>query len=221
MRFFTIAFVVLLACLRTLAQSPAAQPTEPGIAGHPECRAYFAVVWLDGVPAGQTQQATHYGLTEQQSEWWKHEGYKKLQSLCYVPQVHESGDGLNVECPACAPDWPSRLRWIVFEHSDTNDKRSHVSGQIFTGATGSRPSGAIGVSDPKTRVDYEVPVVSTGAAVYAANHPRRPPSGTDAQLFYHSEEKEKSRKDPAAQVARNDRIALQAAAEFILKNVKR
>jgi hypothetical protein len=221
MRFFTIAFVVLLACFPALAQRSAVQQPEPGITGHPDCRAYFAVMWLDGVPAGQTQQATHYGLTEQQSEWWKHEGYNKLQGLCYVPQVQESGDGLNVECPACAPDWLSRLRWIVFEHTDTNDKRSHVSGQILTRATGSRSSGVISANDPKTRVDYEAAVVSTGAAVYAANHPLRPPSGTDAQLFYHSEEKEKSRKDPAAQVARNDRIALQGAAEFILKNVKR
>jgi hypothetical protein len=185
-------------------------------------------MWLDGVHSGQTQQATHYGLSEQLSDWWKREGYKKAQGLCYLPQVRESGGKVNVQCRGCAADWAGRFRWVVFEHTDAKDKRAHVNGQILTGPTAgtgaansSRPTTAMSVSDPKSRVDYEVAVVATGAAVYAANNPIRPPSGQDSQLFYYSEEKDKSSKDPGAQIASNDRIALQAATTFILKNVKR
>ena len=70
-------------------------------------------------------------------------------------------------------------------------------------------------------MDYEVTVVGTDAAVYAAHDPIRPPTGQDPQLFYYSEEKDKSSKNAGAQIASNDRGVLQAAVEFILKKVKR
>ena len=226
MKCIQLAIVVLFSGLALLAQVPG-QPV-PGMAGHRECRAYFGVVWLDGVPAGQTQQATHFGLSEQQFEWWKSEGYTKAQGLCYLPPALESTGKLDLQCPGCTADWVTRFRWVVFEHVDAKDQRSHVSGQILTGPMGgagtansSRPTGSMSVSDPKSRVDYEVAVVSTGAAVYAPSNPIRPPTGQDPQLFYYSEQKDKSNRNPGAQIVSNDRIALQAAAKFILKNVKR
>jgi hypothetical protein len=228
MKCILVAIVILLSSVALVAQAPAAEESRPGIAGYHNCRAYFGVMWLDGVLPGGTQQATHFGFSAQQSEWWRAEGYKKHQGLCYVPQVQEREGRVDVQCAGCAADWVGRFRWVVFEHVDAKNKRAHESGAIVTGpaisgglANSNRPVTAVSASDPNSRVEYEVEVVATGAAVYAANNPIRPPSGQDAQLFYHSEEKDKSRKDPEAQVARNDRVALQAAAEFILKNVKR
>jgi hypothetical protein len=227
MKYFPVAVFMLLSCALAQAQGAPAQEFRPGIAGHPDCKAYFGVMWLDGVPAGQTQQATHYGLSERQSAWWQSEGNKKARGLCYLP-LRESEGKTDVQCPGCVADWSSRFRWVVFEHIDDKDKRSHVSGPVVTGPTGaagaansSRPTTAVSVSDPKSRVDYEVAIVATGAAVYASGNPIRPPSGQDSQLFYHSEEKDKSSKDPAAQVTRNDQLSLQAAAQFIVKNAKR
>lgn len=228
MKFFLVAIVALFSSVAAVAQAPAADESRPGIAGHHDCRAYFGVMWLDGVPEGQTQQATHFGLSAQQFEWWKSEGYTKARGLCYLPLAAESTEKLHLQCPGCSSDWVSRFRWVVFEHVDAKDKRANVSGQILTGQMGgagnannSRPNTSMSVSDPKSRVDYEVAVVSTGAAVYAANNSIRPPTGQDPQLFYYAEEKDKSSKNAEAQVASNDRNAFQAAAKFILKNVKR
>lgn len=228
MKYVVVVIIILLSSFALLAQAPPAEQPRPGIAGHHNCRAYFGVMWLDGVPSGETQQATHYGLSEQQFEWWTREGYYKSQGACYLSQVREASGKIELQCQGCEVDWVTQFRWVVFEHVDAKDKRANVSHQIVTGpmagpgnANSSRPNTSMSVSDPKSRVDYEVEVVATGAAVYAANNPIRPPSGQDAQLFYHSEEKDKSRKDTEAQVARNDRLALQAAVGFILKNVKR
>ena len=227
MKYVLVAIVLLLSSFALVAQTPPAQEPRPGIAGHHNCRVYFGVMWLDGVPPGETQQATHYGLSEQQFQWWTSEGYDKFHGACYLPQVREARGKIELQCPGCAADWVTQFRWVVFEHVDAKDKRANVSHQMLTGPMGgpgnansSRPNTSMSVSDPRTRVDYEVEVVATGAAVYAASNPIRPPSGQDAQLFYHSEEKDKSHKDPEAQVARNDRVALQAAMEFIVKNVK-
>ena len=197
------------------------------MAGHPGCRAYFGVLWLDGVSPGQTQQATHFGLSGQQFDWWKSEGYKKSQGLCYVAQLQETSGKLQSECAGCTSDWTKRFRWIVFERIDTKDKRSSTSEHMLMNAdpTAGRPNNhsvsSYSASDPNSRVEREVTVVSTGAAVYKTTDPIRAPSDRDAQLFYYSAEKDKSSKDASAQVVRNDRAALQAAAEFILKNVKR
>jgi hypothetical protein len=226
MKFVLAAIVILLSSVASVAQAPAAEEPQPGIAGHHDCRAYFGVLWLDGVPSGQTQQTTHFGLSVQQFEWWKSEGYIKARGLCYLPLAAESAEKLDLKCPGCSSDWVSRFRWVAFEHVDAKDKRSNVSGQIVTASNaglgaGGRPTASLSASDPKSRVDYEVAVVSTGAAVYAPNNPIRPPTGQDPQLFYYAEEKDKSNKNAGAQVASNDRIALQAAAKFILKNVKR
>ena len=226
MKFVLVVIVILFSNVASVAQAPAAEEPQPGIAGHHDCRAYFGVMWLDGVPEGQTQQATHFGLSAQQFDWWKSEGYIKSRGLCYLP-LAASTEKLDLKCPGCSSDWVSRFRWVVFEHVDAKDKRSQVSGHILTGQMGGagtssgRPNTSMSVSDPKSRVDYEVAVVSTGAAVYAPNNPIRSPTGQDQQLFYYSEEKDKSSKNAGGQVASNDRTALQAAAKFILKNVKR
>lgn len=228
MKCIHLAIVVLFSSMTSVAQTPAAEQPLPGMAGHRDCGAYFGVMWLDGVPAGQTQQATHFGLSEQQFEWWKSEGYTKARGLCYLPLAAEPAEKIDLRCQGCSSDWVTRFRWVVFEHVDAKDQRSHVSGQILTGPTGgagaansSRPTTSVSVSDPKSRMDYEVAVVATGAAVYAPNNPIRPPTGQDTQLFYYSEQKDKSSRNTGAQVVNNDRIALQAAAKFILKNVKR
>lgn len=227
MKFLLAAIVIFLSRAALVAQTPAAEEYRPGIAGHHTCRAYFGVMWLDGVPAGQIKQATHYGLNEQQLEWWKNEGYNKSQGLCYVPHLREASGKIELECQGCAADWAARFRWVVFEHLDSKDKRSHAEGRVLSGPVGGggtstgRPTASMSVSNPKSRVDYEVAVVRTDAAVYAANDPIRPPTGQDTQLFYYSAEKDKSSKNAGAQVASNDRIALQAAAKFILKNGKR
>ena len=225
---FRLAVIVLFSCVPVLAQGLPPQESMPGMAGHADCKAYFGVMWLDGVPEGQTQQASHYGLNQQQSEWWKSEGYRKARGLCYLPQVRELEGRVDVQCPGCAADWAGHFRWVVFEHVDAKSKRANIGGRIVTGPIASagpagngRPAAAITASDPSNRVEREVAIVATGAAVYSANNMVQPPSAEDTQLFYHSEEQDKSSKDPGAQVARNDRIALQAAAEFIVKNVKR
>lgn len=225
MKYVLVAIVLLLSTFALVAQTPPAQEPRPGIAGHHSCRVYFGVMWLDGVPSGEIQQATHYGLSQQQFEWWTSEGYDKFHGACYLPQVRETTGKVELQCQGCAADWVTQFRWVVFEHVDAKDKRASVSHQVLTGQMGnansSHPNTSMSVGDPRTRVDYEVEVVATGAAVYAASNPIRPPSGQDAQLFYHSEEKDKSHKDPEAQGARNDRVALQAAVGFIVKNVKR
>jgi hypothetical protein len=226
MKFVLIAIVTLSSSVAAVAQPPAAEESRPGIAGYHDCRAYFGVMWLDGVASGQTQQTTHFGLSAQQFDWWKSEGYIKARGLCYLPLAADAGEKLDLKCAGCSSDWVSRFRWVVFEHVDAKDKRSNVSGQVVTASNaglgaGGRPTASLSVSDPKSRVDYEVAVVSTGAAVYALSSPIRPPTGQDQQLFYYSEEKDKSNKNTEAQVASNDRTALQAAAKFILKNVKR
>ncbi|MBZ5490552.1 MAG: hypothetical protein LAO76_06440 [Acidobacteriia bacterium] len=136
MKCVLVAIVLLLSSVALVAQAPAAEESRPGIAGHHNCRAYFGVMWLDGVPAGQSEQATHYGLSEQQFEWWTSEGYYKDQGVCYLPQVREVSGKIEIQCPGCAADWVSRFRWVVFEHMDAKDKRSNVSGQILTGQMG-------------------------------------------------------------------------------------
>jgi hypothetical protein len=200
----------------------------PGIAGHRDCRSYFGVMWLDGVPEGQTMQATHYGLRKQQLDWWIQEGNKKNRNVCYVAQIEAKDGVFRLECPSCAADWQKRFRWIVFEHRDEKDKRSNVSSTMVYGAPtnnsgrsdGARPMSSMSVSDPRSRVDYEVKIVATGAAVYSGGSPVRPPSGEDKQLFYYSAEKDKSKKDAGAQVERNDRAALDAASQFIAKDTR-
>ena len=225
MKCIQLAIIVLFSGVAAMAQS--SDPPLPGMAGHRDCKAYFGVMWLDGVQAGQSQQATHFGLSEQQLEWWKSAGYTKARGLCYLSPALDSTGKLDLQCPGCTADWSSRFRWVVFEHVDAKDQRSLESGQIVNGqlgATGrvysSRPTTAVSASDPNTRVDYKVAVVSTNVAVYGPYNPVRPPTGQDPQLFYDSEQKDKSSKNSGAQVAANDRMALQAAAKFILKNVK-
>jgi len=205
------------------SQAQSRDEVRAGIAGHQDCRSYFGVMWLDGVPEGQTMQATHYGLSQQQLDWWIQEGNKKNRNLCYLTQIEVKEGVFRLECPGCAADWQKRFCWIVFEHRDEKDKRANVSSKMISVSptgNGGRPMASMSVSDPSSRVDYEVKIVATGAAVYSGGSPIRPPSGEDKQLFYYSAEKDKSKKDASGQVERNDRAALDAASQFIAKDAR-
>jgi hypothetical protein len=227
MRTLLIAFFFFLAGTLLQAQTAPADAV-PGMAGHPDCHVYFAVMWLDGVPEGQTQQATHYGLNQPQLDWWKQEGQKRNKSLCYISQLQVKDAEFKVDCPGCAADWQKHFRWIVLEHRSDKDKRTAMSQRSLAGRDmgGSGPpgratAGVISGGDPATKIDYEIEVVSTDAAVYEGGSPLRPPAGQDRQLFYYSAQKDKSHKDASGQVVRNDHQALQAATDFIAKNARR
>ncbi len=200
----------------------------PGIAGHPGCKSYFSVMWLDGVPGGKTEQATHYGLSKEQLDWWTQEGQKRSKTLCYLPQPELKEGAFKAGCAGCSADWQNHFRWLVLEHRTEKDKRTSISERTISGRemsagpVGRATATAIVVSagDPSTKMDYEIQVVSTDIAVYEGGNPVRPPSGQDHQLFYYSARKDQSRKGSSEQILRNDRQALQAAVQFIANNAK-
>ncbi len=217
---YLLSFAFLVSGL-SLAQATNEAP-QPGIAGHPDCRGYFGVMWLDGVPQGQTVQATHDGLSPDQLAWWKQEGYRKASALCYVDGIREEQGQLKLSCGGCAQGWQSSFRWILFEHVEENQKRSHPSEQTITAARGAQVGGlSASVRDPNSTLDREVAVVATGAAVYAGGSPLRPPEGNDPQLFYRSVEKDKKATNMAREMMRNDREAFQAAAAFLARKIKK
>jgi hypothetical protein len=222
MRILLIAFMMAIPGLGLSAQAASTGPVA-GMAGHPDCRTFFAVMWLDGVPEGKTQQATHYGLNQHQLDWWMQEGRSRNKNLCYVSGLQELQGKLQVDCSGCGGDWTKRFRWLVFEHTQEKQKRvSESMGTVMMeGQSSARPSAPLSGGVPSTRVDYEVPVIATGVAIFPAADPLRPPGEQDRQLFYYSAEKDKAGKDIDRQVARNDRAAFQAAAGFVAKETRR
>lgn len=226
MKTLLLTVSLLLSGTFLCAQAPPPDAT-PGMAGHADCKAYFGVMWLDGVPRGQSQQATHFGFSQPQLDWWTQEGQKKTKSLCYVPQLALKEGAFTADCPGCFPEWQKHFHWIVLERRDDKDKRTAMSQTTIggrdmggSGPPGRAVSGVMSAGDPSTKMDYEIQVVSTDAAVYAPGTPLRPPSGQDRQLFYYSSQKDKSRKDSSGQITHNDHQALQAAVQFIARQAR-
>jgi len=220
-----LPFFLLFTSAIFLSAQTAPADALPGMAGHPDCQSYFAVMWLDGTPEGQTRQATHYGLNQQQFDWWKQEGYQRNHNLCYVSKLLDDEGVLYIVCPNCGADWQKRFRWLVFEHNEAKSKRvgpsaadpgevTHTPGQV-------RGRPALEQDSKELPGAYEVAVVATGVAVFAPDTPMRAPRGSDRQLFYRAAQKDRSKKDFESQIARNDRATLQAAIDFVAKDVKR